>query len=156
MNLSLSSMRQMVFGTSMFVTLLGFVDGTANPVGSAVNESIVVTEEDVNPNASAKDLQIQASVGGSYIVIQKYLHNLPSWKSLSTETQESIIGRTKLDNIELDDASRGHQCSHKTLATIEKDGEEYDILRDNMPFGNPGSKEYGTYFIGYSRRLWVV
>jgi putative iron-dependent peroxidase len=25
------------------------------------------------------------------------------------------------------------------------------ILRDNMPFGNVGSGEYGTYFIGYAR-----
>ncbi|KAL6250038.1 hypothetical protein RBB50_002339 [Rhinocladiella similis] len=125
--------------------LLGFVDGTANPVGPAVNASIVVADED------------PGSAGGSYVVVQKYVHNLKRWRGLSTETQESIIGRTKIDNIELDDADEGEQMSHKSLATIEDEaGGEHDILRDNMPFGSPGSNEFGTYFIGYSRKLWVI
>ncbi|KAF2727215.1 Dyp-type peroxidase [Polyplosphaeria fusca] len=124
--------------------LLGFVDGTANPVGPAVVDSIMIAEEDT------------ANMGGSYVVVQKYLHNLEGWKGLKIEDQESVIGRTKLENIELDDAPDGQQQSHKSLATIEQDGQEYDILRDNMPFGSPGSKEYGTYFIGYSRHLWVI
>ncbi|KAJ6131310.1 hypothetical protein N7523_001770 [Penicillium sp. IBT 18751x] len=124
--------------------LLGFVDGTANPVGPAVPPSVLVAEED------------SAVQGGSYIVVQKYTHDLPGWKNLSTEQQEKIVGRTKIDNVELDDAESG-QRSHKTLATIEDDqGNEHDILRDNMPFGSPGSGEFGTYFIGYTRRLWVI
>lgn len=124
--------------------LLGFVDGTANPVGPAVPSSVLVAEEDTSVQ------------GGSYIVIQKYVHDLESWKSLPTETQEKIIGRTKIDNVELDDAESG-QRSHKTLNTIEdENGGEHDILRDNMPFGSPGSGEFGTYFIGYTRRLWVI
>lgn len=126
--------------------LLGFVDGTANPVGPAVPECTLVTNED-DPNAA----------GGSYVVIQKYLHDLKGWKSLSTETQESIVGRTKFENLELDDAPPGKQQAHKSLATIQDDqGNEHDILRDNMPFGSPASGEFGTYFIGYSRRLWVT
>jgi porphyrinogen peroxidase len=126
--------------------LLGFVDGTANPVGPAVPEAVMVNEE--------KD---PAGVAGSYIVVQKYLHDLTAWKSLSTEQQEVVIGRTKADNIELDDAESGQQQSHKTLATIEdEDGDEHEILRDNMPFGSPSSKEFGTYFIGYTAQLWVI
>ncbi|KAI1611904.1 hypothetical protein EDD36DRAFT_465752 [Exophiala viscosa] len=126
--------------------LLGFVDGTANPVGPAVTESIVVTEQDD-----------AASAGGSYVVVQKYVHDIAAWRKMSTEQQEKVIGRTKLENVELDDAPDGQQQSHKSLATIEDDqGEEHDILRDNMPFGSPGSKEFGTYFIGYSRKLWVT
>ncbi|OBT39187.1 hypothetical protein VE00_10910 [Pseudogymnoascus sp. WSF 3629] len=125
--------------------LLGFVDGTANPAGPAIGASTLVADED----ASAE--------GGSYIVVQKYLHDLKGWRALPAETQEAIIGRTKLDNIELDDAEAGQQCSHKTLTTIEdENGYEYEILRDNMPFGSPGAGEFGTYFIGYSRRLWVI
>ena len=124
--------------------LLGFVDGTANPVGPAVPDSILVAEED------------SSSAGGSYVVIQKYVHDLKSWRSLPAEKQEAIIGRTKIDNIELDDAPSGQQ-SHKSLATIQdENGVEHDILRDNMPFGSPASSEFGTYFIGYSRRLWVI
>lgn len=124
--------------------LLGFVDGTANPVGPSVPPSVLVAEED-------KPLS-----GGSYIVVQKYVHDLRGWKGLSVEQQEQIMGRTKLENEELDDAESG-QRSHKTLATIEdEDGNEHQILRDNMPFGSPGSGEFGTYFIGYTRRLWVI
>ncbi|KAI1473146.1 Dyp-type peroxidase [Daldinia caldariorum] len=125
--------------------LLGFVDGTANPVGAAVPSSVLVNEEDAS------------SAGGSYVVVQKYVHDMNAWNSLSTEQQEAVIGRKKLDNVELDDAASGQQQSHKSLATIEdENGTEHDILRDNMPFGSPGSKEFGTYFIGYSRRLWVI
>jgi len=123
--------------------LLGFVDGTANPVGNAVAASTLVGDEDA------------AHAGGSYVVVQKYLHGLAAWRALSTQQQEAIIGRTKADNEELDDAATG-QKSHKTLSTIVIDGEEHDILRDNMPFGSPGSDEFGTYFIGYTRRLWVI
>jgi putative iron-dependent peroxidase len=68
--------------------------------------------------------------------------------------QEEIIGRTKLDNVELDDGSR---LSHKGLATItDPDGSERAILRDNMPFGSPGRGEFGTYFIGYASDLGVI
>jgi putative iron-dependent peroxidase len=93
--------------------------------------------------------------GGSYVVVQKYLHRLDRWQALDTRTQESIIGRSKLENVELDDAP--DEESHKTLTTIvDEQGVEHDILRDNMPFGRPGHAEYGTYFIGYSRNLWVI
>ena len=124
--------------------LLGFVDGTANPIGPAVPGAVLVNQEDAS------------GVGGSYIVVQKYVHDLKAWKSLKTEQQEAIIGRTKADNVELDDAESG-QRSHKTLTTIEDESsEEHEILRDNMPFGSPGSGEFGTYFIGYTARLWVI
>lgn len=125
--------------------LLGFVDGTANPVGPAVPDSVLIASEDAE------------CAGGSYVVVQKYVHDMKGWGGLSTEAQEAIIGRTKFDNMELDDKPDGHQQAHKTLATIEDDdGNEYSILRDNMPFGSPGSGVFGTYFIGYSRRLWVI
>ncbi|KAK3186381.1 hypothetical protein K4F52_004919 [Lecanicillium sp. MT-2017a] len=126
--------------------LLGFVDGTANPSGDEISEAAFVT--------SSVDA---AGVGGSYVVVQKYVHDMAAWKALTTEQQEAIIGRRKIDNFELEDADEGQQQAHKTLTTIEDDdGNEYAILRDNMPFGSPASKEYGTYFIGYSNRLWVI
>jgi putative iron-dependent peroxidase len=94
--------------------------------------------------------------GGSYVVVQKYLHDLNAWARIPTRLQEEIIGRTKLDNIEIDDDDAARK-SHKSLATIvDAEGNEYDILRDNMPFGRPGQQEFGTYFIGYSRYLWVI
>ena len=126
--------------------LLGFVDGTANPTGADVPEATLITVQDDSK-----------ATGGSYVVIQKYIHDLSSWRKQSTEKQESIIGRTKLDNIELDDPPDGEQQPHKSLATVtDENGVEHDILRDNMPFGSPASGEFGTYFIGYSRKLWVT
>jgi len=96
-----------------------------------------------------------AFAGGSYVVVQKYVHDLDAWNALDTGTQEAIIGRTKADNIELDDDAA--RPSHKSLATIDDGaGGELDILRDNMPFGRPAAGEFGTYFIGYAGRLWVI
>jgi porphyrinogen peroxidase len=123
--------------------LLGFVDGTENPTGDALRSSSLIQGDD--PDFES----------GSYVVVQKYLHNLGAWNSQPVALQESIVGRTKLDNIELDDS--GKRKSHKSLTTIvDAQGTEHDILRDNMPFGRPGQAEYGTYFIGYARNLWVI
>lgn len=124
--------------------LLEFVDGTANPTGLALPESTLVGQED------------PVHAGGSYVVVQKYLHDLDGWLGQPTQSQEEIIGRTKFDNVELPDAEAEQQKSHKTLCTIADDEGEHDILRDNMPFAAPGRGEYGTYFIGYSRHLWVT
>ena len=119
--------------------LIGFVDGTENPTGQDAVESTVIGTED------------PAYTGGSYVIIQKYLHDLAKWNALPTEEQENIIGRTKLDDIELDDAVKP-SFAHNALTTIvDPDGEEIDIVRDNMPFGNAANGEYGTYFIGYAR-----
>ncbi|MGH6614435.1 Dyp-type peroxidase [Sphingomonas sp.] len=124
--------------------LLGFVDGTANPTGLDLPASALVGGEDAD------------FAGGSYVVVQKYLHDLNGWATLPVEQQQAIIGRTKIDNVEIDDDDAPRK-SHKSLTTVvDADGVEHDILRDNMPFGQPGRKEFGTYFIGYSRRLWVI
>lgn len=123
--------------------LLEFVDGTANPDGAAMSAATIVGDEDAE------------HAGGSYVVVQKYLHDLGAWKKQATATQEEIIGRTKFDNVELPDATEG-QKSHKTLCTITDEAGEHDIVRDNMPFATPGKGEYGTYFIGYSRHQWVI
>ena len=125
--------------------LLGFVDGTANPTGAELPDAALIAA-DADPDFA----------GGSYVVVQKYVHDMAGWAALSTEDQEAIMGRTKIDNVEIDDDAAPRK-SHKTLATIEDDaGGELAILRDNMPFGRPGAGEFGTYFIGYSGRLWVT
>jgi putative iron-dependent peroxidase len=91
-----------------------------------------------------------AFAGGSYVIVQKYLHDLDGWNALSTEAQERIIGRTKLSDIELDDSIKP-TSAHSALTTIVEDGKEIKILRDNMPFGRAAEGEFGTYFIGCSR-----
>ena len=118
--------------------LLGFVDGTENPRdGAALNAALVAGED--TPFA-----------GGSYVITQKYLHDMSRWNALSTEEQERIIGRKKLSDIELSDEVKP-TSAHSALTTIVENGKEIKILRDNMPFGRPGQGEFGTYFIGYCR-----
>jgi len=76
---------------------------------------------------------------------------MSAWNALSTEDQERVIGRTKLDDIELDDDVKPPN-SHLALNVItDDDGNELKILRHNMPFGAIGKAEFGTYYIGYSR-----
>src|SRR5580692_7569186 len=118
--------------------LLGFVDGTENPVDQAALDATIIGEEDA------------AFAGGSYVIVQKYLHDLKRWNELPVEMQEKIIGRTKLSDIELDDAVKP-TSAHNALTTIMEDGKQLEIVRDNMPFGDVGKGEFGTYFIGYAR-----
>ncbi|GMM62549.1 hypothetical protein NUTIK01_33260 [Novosphingobium sp. IK01] len=119
--------------------LLGFVDGTENPTGRAVTEAAIIGSED--PDFS----------GGSYVIVQKYLHDLPKWNAVPVEQQEGIIGRKKLSDIEIED-SKKQPFAHNVLNVIQdENGNQLDILRDNMPFGDVGKGEFGTYFIGYAR-----
>jgi putative iron-dependent peroxidase len=118
--------------------LIGFVDGTENPAAQAAIDAAYVGAEDA------------AFAGGSYVIVQKYLHDLPGWNALSTEAQERIIGRTKLADIELDDAVKP-TSAHNALTTIVENGKEIKIVRDNMPFGSVSQGDFGTYFIGYAR-----
>ncbi|MEU1629925.1 Dyp-type peroxidase [Streptomyces sp. NPDC020096] len=119
--------------------LLGFVDGTENPEGPQATAAVLIGAEDAE------------FTGGSYVIVQKYLHDLQAWEALPVEAQEKVIGRTKLSDVELDDAVKPAD-SHVALNTIvDPDGTERQILRDNMPFGRAGQGEFGTYFIGYAR-----
>ncbi|WP_405058544.1 Dyp-type peroxidase [Kribbella sp. NBC_01505] len=119
--------------------LLGFVDGTENPAGDEAKDAVLIGAEDPD------------FAGGSYVIVQKYMHDMKAWNTLTTEQQELAIGRTKLDDIELDDDAKPSNA-HIVLNVIEDaDGNELQILRDNMPFGQIGTEEFGTYFIGYAK-----
>jgi putative iron-dependent peroxidase len=118
--------------------LLGFVDGTENPVEDEATEAVFIVDED------------PPFGGGSYVIVQKYLHDLAAWNALPIETQEKIVGRTKLSDIELDDSVKP-TSAHNALTTIEENGVEKKIYRANGAFGQPSKGEFGTYFIGYAR-----
>ncbi|MDO4919000.1 Dyp-type peroxidase [Kocuria sp.] len=118
--------------------LLGFVDGTANPEGEDAVAAALVGDQD------------PAYRGGSYVVVQKYLHDMAAWEALSTEEQERVIGRSKLEDIEMSDEQKPAN-SHVALNDLDDvAGHAREIVRDNMPFGRVGSAEFGTYFIGYA------
>ncbi|MBB5223903.1 putative iron-dependent peroxidase [Amaricoccus macauensis] len=118
--------------------LLGFVDGTENPTGQEAIESVLIGDED------------KPFTGGSYVIVQKYMHDLAAWEALTVERQEVIIGRHKLSDIEFRDADKA-SYAHNVLTNFNgPDGRQLKIVRDNMPFGSPARGEFGTYFIGYS------
>jgi putative iron-dependent peroxidase len=119
--------------------LLGFVDGTENPEAGDATGAVLITAEDDEP-----------FVGGSYVVVQKYVHDLTAWDALAVADQERAIGRTKLSNLEMADDVKPSN-SHVALNTIvDADGTERQIMRFNMPFGAAGTREFGTFFIGYA------
>lgn len=119
--------------------LLGFVDGTENPSGAAADRAALVTER-LDPGFA----------GSSYVIVQKYLHDLPGWNQLPVEQQEQAIGRSKLDDIEMDEGAKPANAHTVLASVVDEDGTERKILRANMPFGSLQRKEYGTYFIGYA------
>lgn len=117
--------------------LLGFVDGTENPEGADALGAVYDAGDEAFP-------------GGSYLIVQKYTHDLDSWNAISVEEQERVIGRTKLEDIELEDDVKPSN-SHVALNDVsDEDGNDLDIYRTNMPFGSIGEKEFGTYFAGYA------
>ena len=120
--------------------LLGFVDGTENPDRGRAADAALIGDED--PDVHGRQLRDRAEVPARHGA---------HWTTLSTEEQERVIGRTKLENVELDDDVQPSN-SHVALNTIvDDDGIEHEILRDNMPFGSLGAAEFGTYFIGYAK-----
>ncbi|WP_197378696.1 Dyp-type peroxidase [Mycolicibacterium mengxianglii] len=119
--------------------LMGFVDGTENPDGPIAVNATMIGEEDPD------------FAGGCYVHVQRYVHDMSGWNALSVTEQELAMGRTKLEDIELADDVKPAN-SHVALNVIEDaDGNELKIVRHNMPFGEIGKGEFGTYYIGYSR-----
>ena len=124
--------------------LLGFVDGTENPEGAAADAAVLIADEDPQ------------FAGGSYLLVQKYVHDLVTWDALPVEEQERVIGRTKLSDLELPDELKPAN-SHVALNTIvDENGEQQQIMRFNMPFGRVGTGEFGTFFICYARSPEVI
>jgi putative iron-dependent peroxidase len=124
--------------------LLGFVDGTENPTGPAAHAAVTVGPED------------PTFAGGSYVIVQKYLHDLQAWNALPVEEQEKVVGRTKLTDIELSDDVKASN-SHVALNVLtDSEGNELKILRDNMPFGSLATPEFGTYYIAYAKTPQII
>lgn len=123
--------------------LLGFVDGTENPVGQAAVDATTIGDEDPSHR------------GGSYVIVQKYLHDMAAWNALSIDEQQRVIGRTKADDVEFAvKPSNSHVALNSGIT--DEEGNDLDILRANMPFGSIGADEHGTYFIGYAARADTI
>ncbi|WP_024802159.1 Dyp-type peroxidase [Nocardia sp. BMG51109] len=124
--------------------LLGFVDGTENPEGRLAQSAAIVGAEDPD------------FAGGSYVVVQKYTHDLDTWNALPVDEQEHVIGRTKLSDFELSDEEKPLN-SHVAVNTLyDADGNQLQIVRANMPFGSVQAGEFGTYYIAYAATPTVI
>lgn len=119
--------------------IIGFVDGTENPSIDLDPYSFGVIGED-DPDFA----------GGSYVFVQKYIHDMNSWNATPVGEQEKVIGRHKFNDVELSDEEKPMNA-HNAVTNIQDDkGNDLKIIRGNMPFSNTSRGEYGTYFIGYA------
>ena len=121
--------------------MIDFVDGTENPVGDERVEAVLVCED------------IDIHQGGSYLTVQRYVDHLDKWEAQHTEYQEQVIGRTKMDNIELDDDVKP-AWAHNAKSKVEIDDVEIKMLRQNRPWGN--AKEHGTFFVGFASTPEII
>lgn len=119
--------------------IIGFVDGTENPsIDLDPYFFGVIGEND------------KEFAGGSYVFVQKYIHDMRSWNATSIYEQEKVIGRHKFNDVELSDDEKPENA-HNAVTNIQDDqGNDLKIIRGNMPFSNTSKGEYGTYFIGYA------
>jgi putative iron-dependent peroxidase len=109
--------------------LTGFIDGTENPTLIDAPELVLIPEG--NPGA-----------GGTILLLQKWPHEASAWESLPVEQQERVIGRAKLDSVELEDKPAD---SHVASTDQDRFGK---IFRRNMPYGTV--TDHGTMFVGFS------
>ena len=116
---------------------MGFVDGTENPDGPDGVEAVQIGEDD--PDFAGAQLRHRAEVRARHGRVEC---------ACSVNEQERVIGRTKLEDIEMPDDVKPAN-SHLALNVIaDADGNELKIVRHNMPFGTLGNGESGTYYIG--------
>ncbi len=121
-------------------SILGFVDGTENPESKLREYFGLIGDEDLEYK------------GGSYLFVQKYIHDLAAFKALPVEEQEKVFGRYKDSDVEMTDEIKPKN-SHSALANV---GDDLKIIRDNLPFGNMSTNEMGTYFIAYASTFNTV
>ena len=114
--------------------MIGFVDGTENPQGEDRPQVALINEGPFQ--------------GGSYLHVQRYVHNLPAWSSLAVSDQEVIIGRSKQENVEFPGAQKSAHAHTKRTSLKDDEGRSIEILRHSMPYGN--TTEHGLYFVSYA------
>ena len=115
--------------------LTGFIDGTENPRLAEAREAAVIAPE-------------KAGAGGCFVLTQQWMHDLVHFAGLDVAEQESVIGRTRADSIELEDAP---PTAHVRRTDVKIDGKGLKIYRRSAPFG--GVRSNGLYFLAFSCEL---
>src|ERR1700691_5891116 len=109
--------------------LTGFIDGSENPTLLDAPVAALLPEG-------------VSGAAGTVMLLQKWKHKVAEWEALPIDQQERIMGRTKLDSIELE-----KKPSDSHVARTDQD-EFGNIFRRNMPYGSVDS--HGTMFVGFS------
>lgn len=124
--------------------ITGFIDGTENPQF---------------PDDRAEVALLGGNAGifqdGSFIFAQRYAHNLDKWKKLKVDAQEQVMGRTKLESIELEDEVKPANAHIARTVVEDEEGEEMEILRHSLPYGD-GRGDQGLFFIAYTKDLKII
>ncbi|WP_441368495.1 Dyp-type peroxidase [Acinetobacter lwoffii] len=124
--------------------ITGFIDGTENPQFPDNRAEVALLGEN---SGIFQD--------GSFIFAQRYAHNLEKWKKLKVDTQEQVMGRTKLESIELDDEVKPENAHVARTVVEDEEGEEMEILRHSLPYGD-GRGDQGLFFIAYTKDLKII
>lgn len=123
--------------------LTGFIDGTSNPKDEERHNVALI------PSG--------AHAGGSFVLTQRWLHDLSAFHAQEIEDQERVIGRTKKSSIELEEEHMPPD-SHVSRTEIEREGSEIEIYRRSTPTG--GLTDAGLYFLAFSAELqrftWIL
>lgn len=124
--------------------MTGFIDGTENPQFPDDRAEVALLGEDAGIFAD-----------GSFVFAQRYAHNLEKWKKLKVDAQENVMGRTKLESIELDDEVKPKDAHIARVVIEDEKGEEMEILRHSLPYGE-GRGDQGLFFIAYTKNLNII
>ncbi len=124
--------------------ITGFIDGTENPQFPDDRAEVALLGEDTG-----------IFQDGSFIFAQRYAHNLDKWKKLKVDAQEQVMGRTKLESIELEDEVKPANAHIARTVVEDEEGEEMEILRHSLPYGD-GRGDQGLFFIAYTKDLKII
>ncbi|HCL59234.1 MAG TPA: peroxidase [Acinetobacter sp.] len=124
--------------------ITGFIDGTENPQFPDDRAEVALLGEDAG-----------IFQDGSFIFAQRYAHNLDKWKKLKVDAQEQVMGRTKLESIELEDEVKPANAHIARTVVEDEEGEEMEILRHSLPYGD-GRGDQGLFFIAYTKDLKII
>lgn len=114
--------------------LTGFVDGTENPKGRARREVALLSDSGKFDN-------------GSFVHVQRYRHHMSLWEKVPTDEQELIIGRSKIDDVEMSKEEMPETAHVKRSNIKDGNGKTVELMRQSMPYGNLTTQ--GLLFISY-------
>uniref|UniRef100_A0A0R3WNU1 Dyp-type peroxidase n=1 Tax=Hydatigena taeniaeformis TaxID=6205 RepID=A0A0R3WNU1_HYDTA len=114
--------------------LSGFVDGTANPADTTDRIVAAVSE----------------TTGGSYVLTQRWLHDMKKIATENLKTMEANVGRTRDTNVRIEPIAPTSHIGRVKRSAEDTSGTGGRMVRHSLPYGT-ASGECGLFFIAYAR-----